>query len=99
MKVNLYAVFDRASGIYDGPIPGQSDGQMIRNFSDMALNADHQIGKHPEDYTLFKVGTWNDGTAELVDVVSEKLINGGECVANARANVNLQDDEILKGVN
>ena len=39
MKVNLYAVYDSASGIYDGPIPGQSDGQMIRKFSDMAVGA------------------------------------------------------------
>ena len=60
MIVNLYAVYDRCSGVYDGPIPGQSDGQMIRRFSDMAVG-DTEIGKHPEDYTLFRVGSWNDG--------------------------------------
>ena len=98
MKVNLYAVYDRASGVYDGPIPGHSDGAMIRNFSDMACNAEHQIGKHPEDYTLFKVGTWNDGTGELVDVISEKLINGGEAIAASR-NIepgSLEGADILK---
>ena len=49
MKKNLYAVIDTASGVYDGPIPGQSDGQMIRSFSDMAVNAEHPIGQHPTD--------------------------------------------------
>lgn len=81
MKVSLYAVFDRASGIYDGPHPGSADGQMIRNFTDMANNEEHPIGKHPADYTLFRVGTWNDGTGEVTDEVSEKLINGLEAVA------------------
>lgn len=86
MKLNLYAVFDRASGVYDGPIPGQADGTMIRQFTDMCCNPEHQIGKHPDDYTLFKVGVWNDGTGELEDVVNEKLINGLEAVAS-RNNV------------
>ena len=84
MKVNLYAIFDSASGIYDGPVPGHSDGQMIRSFSDFAVSDEHKIGQHPEDYTLFRVGTWNDGTGELVDTVNEKLINGAEAVANSR---------------
>ena len=56
MKKNLYAVIDTASGVYDGPIPGLADGHMIRWFSDMAVNADHPIGQHPEDYSLIKVG-------------------------------------------
>lgn len=90
MKVSLYAIFDRASGIYDGPFPGQSDGQVVRGFTDMANNPEHNIGKHPEDYTLFKVGTWNDGTGEVEDIVSEKLINGGEAVAAASGSNNLE---------
>ena len=88
MIVNLYAVYDTATGIYDGPIPGQSDGQMIRKFSDMAVNAETEIGKHPEDFTLFRMGTWNDGTGELVDNTNDKLINGVEAVANSRKVVN-----------
>jgi hypothetical protein len=27
MKVNLYAVFDRCSGVYDGPHPGRADAE------------------------------------------------------------------------
>jgi hypothetical protein len=84
MKLSLYAVIDTASGIYDGPIPGKSDGQMVRSFSDMAVNKDHQIGAHPEDYALIKVGTWNDGTGELEDLQNTTLITGLEAVAKSR---------------
>lgn len=84
MKKNLYAVIDTASGIYDGPMPGVSDAHMIRGFTDLATNAEHPIGNHPEDYALVKVGTWNDGTGELVDLQNTTLITGLEAVANSR---------------
>ena len=97
MKVNLYAVFDTASGIYDGPIPGKSDGQMVRQFSDMAVNAEHPIGQHPEDYSLIKVGNWNDGTGEVNDCSNTTLITGLEAVANSRNVVNLEDKVAAAG--
>ncbi len=81
MIVNLYAVYDSASGVYDGPVPGVADGKMVQKFSDMSRSAESDIGKHPECYTLFKVGTWNDGTGEAIGCVPEKLINGVEAVA------------------
>ena len=86
MKVNLYAVFDSDSGVYDGPFPGQSDNLMIRKFGDMVKNKDSDVGKHPECFTLFKVGTWNDGTAELVDIVASKLVNGVEVQTETEAD-------------
>ncbi len=84
MIVSLYAIYDSASGVYDGPFPGTADGAVSRNFSDMCLNADHPIGKHPDCYTLFRVGSWNDGTGEVADIDPLKLMNGVEAVAAAR---------------
>lgn len=84
MKKNMYAVFDTASGVYDGPIPGVSDGHMIRQFSDMAVAADHPIGQHPEDYSLIKIGVWNDATGEIQNLDNLTLITGLEAVAASR---------------
>lgn len=84
MKKNLYAVIDTASGVYDGPFAGVSDAHMIRSFSDLAINADHPIGQHPEDYAMIKVGCWNDGTGEVEDFQNFTLITGLEAVANSR---------------
>ena len=86
MKVSLYAVFDRCSGVYDGPIPGRADAETIRNFKFMCENPESKMSQSPEDYTLFKVGTWNDGTGEVEDVVPEKLINGAEAVSGNANN-------------
>ena len=84
-KKNLYAVIDTASGIYDGPMPINSDGVAIRGFSDMAVNAEHAIGKHPEHYALIKVGIWNDGTGEVEDLQNTTMITGLEAVANSQS--------------
>ena len=84
MKQGLYAIFDRASGVYDGPLRGQADGVVIRQFCDLAVGDEHPVAQHPEDYTLFKVGEFNDGTGELEPIVPMKLINGAEAVAQSR---------------
>lgn len=80
MKINLYAIYDSASGVYDGPHKGQSDGAILRQFGDMCNNPEHDIGRHPADFTLFFVGTWNDGTGEMVDKTTKKIANGIELV-------------------
>jgi hypothetical protein len=84
MKQGLYAIFDRASGVYDGPLRGQADGVVVRQFCDMAVGGEHPVAQHPEDFTLFKIGEFNDGTGELVPMIPEKLINGSEAVAQSR---------------
>ena len=91
-KKNLYAVIDTATGIYDGPIPGHSDAQMSRSFSDMAVNADHPIGQHPGHYALVKVGIWNDGTGELEDLQVMTVITGLEAVAHSRSEEKVKDN-------
>lgn len=87
IKKNLYAIIDTASGVYDGPFKGISDGQMIRVFSDLCMDAEHPIGAHPEDYSLIKVGNWNEGTGEINDLQNMTMITGLEAVANARKEV------------
>ena len=79
---NLYAIFDTCSGVYDGPAPGTNDETMIRSFTDLAVNADHPIGKHPEHYNLIKVGSWNDATGEIVDFQNMTLRTGLEAVSS-----------------
>lgn len=66
MKLMAYTVFDVASGVYDNPFFMQSDAQAIRAFGDIANNLEHPIGKHPKDFTLFRVGTFDNTECELI---------------------------------
>ena len=84
MKLNAYTIYDVASGIYMRPFFSQADGQAIRGFKDIATDADHEIGKHPEDYTLYRIGSFNDNTGKMEGEEPEKLITGLACVAADR---------------
>ena len=81
MKVGVYAVYDVCSAVYDGPVPATTDAVAVRNFSNMCRNPESAIGTSPEDYTLFRVGTWNDANGEITPEAPQKLVNGLECVA------------------
>ena len=84
MKLNAYTIYDVASGVYMRPFFSQADGQAVRGFKDIATDADHEIGKHPEDYTLYRMGTFNDTTGTLAGEELEKLYTGLEAVHSDR---------------
>jgi len=85
MKLNAYTIYDTASASYMRPFFSQADGQAVRGFKDIATDKDHEIGRHPEDYTLFRMGTFNDITGELKGETLEKLVTALECVAMDRS--------------
>ena len=84
MRLNVYTIYDTAAGAYMRPFFVQSDGQAIRAFKDLALDASHDVGKHPEDYSLFRIGVYDDNTAKLVPEDRECLATALEMVSQAR---------------
>ncbi len=94
MKHNIYSIYDTASALYLRPLFAHSDGAAIRAFSDAATNAENEIGKHPEDYTLVRGGMFEDTTFKITDENNASLITGLEAVAQAR-NVNRDNLELF----
>jgi len=84
VKLNAYTIYDVASGVYMRPFFSQADGQAVRGFNDIATDADHEVGKHPEDYTLYRIGSFNDTTGKMEGEELEKLTTGLEAVHRAR---------------
>lgn len=84
MRLFLYAVFDSASGVYDRPWCALSDGAALRSFTDIACDADHAIGKHPEHYSLFRLGDFDDNTAEISPEDAKCIGKAHELVAASR---------------
>jgi len=84
MKVQLYAIFDTATGVYEKPFFGQSDGEVKRSFMDIANDADHPIGKHPEDYSLYRLGNFDDNTGMVLNEENECLCTAHEIIASSR---------------
>jgi len=89
MKHNVYSIYDTASALYSRPFFSQSDGEAIRSFSDISQDAEHPIGKHPECYTLLRIGIFDDANAKLTDELNSSLLTGLEAIAQNKNPNNL----------
>lgn len=65
MKKSVFTCYDSKAGFHSQPFHCFSRGEAIRLFSDEANNPNTQLGKHPEDFTLFELGTFDDETAKF----------------------------------
>lgn len=74
MDTNVYAVRDTLCKIYLAPTVGDNDSAMIRAFGDVATKGGTPIGDHPEDYTLEKIGKFDNETGLLVALPSPQIL-------------------------
>lgn len=89
MNYTIYSIYDSAAGAYMRPFYFQSDAQAIRTFTDIAGDAEHEVGKHPEDYSLVRLGTFDDNQAKFYIEDRTTLITGLEAVAKGREKAGL----------
>jgi len=85
MKLNMYSIFDTASGTYQKPIFSRADGEIMREFQNICVDEKHPCGMHPEDYSLIRVGTFEDQNGLLNDEANQTLATGLEMVALSRS--------------
>ena len=64
MRHKLFSVYDSAAEAYLPPfiLPNVQMAQRI--FGDCINSPEHQFSKHPEDYTLFELGIFDDETGK-----------------------------------
>lgn len=88
MIQNIYAIKDTKLGAFTNIFIAENNAIALRQFGDVANNQNTAINKHPDDYELWNVGTWDDETGkpnEAVQTVSltnaKDLINGSSEIA------------------
>lgn len=74
MIQKIFTVYDSKVEAYMAPFFMVSSGQAIRSFVDTAADASSQLGKHPEDFTLFELGTYDDLSATFTLYSSPKSL-------------------------
>lgn len=65
MKQHVFTVFDQKASAHVNPFFLPNQALAIRSFSECANDENHQFGRHPGDFYLKEIGTF--------DVVSGKL--------------------------
>jgi len=64
MNYAIVSIYDAALAAYGRPFFTATTGAAVRSFTDEVNRQaeDNQIFNHPEDYTLYNLGTFDDST-------------------------------------
>lgn len=74
MKLRIFSIFDSKLDAFAAPFFMSTIGQATRAFTDEASNPQSSLSKHPEDYTLFELGEFDDQNAAFTLHPSPKSI-------------------------
>lgn len=69
----VFAVKDEAVSAFGQPIFVRARGEALRAFQDECANKDSAIHKHPNDYSLWNIGTYDDNTGALTALEPQKI--------------------------
>lgn len=87
MIYKVYSMYDSGAQFYTRPFFAKADGEATRLFVDIAKDNDSAIGKHPSDYALFRLGTFDDGKGDFESETSPvKIMTGHEAKAFGENN-------------
>lgn len=75
MKQFVFVIRDSVSGVYDRPMVSRSEGEMIRDFGDIARDSKTRIGMHPEHFSLWNIGVYDDNTGMVEPSEPVHVIN------------------------
>lgn len=78
MHHNIYCIYDKKAKAYTLPFYYQHDGQALRIFTDWVNDIDNPFSKHPEDYSLNKIGTYDENLATIEQSKIEVLAEGAQ---------------------
>lgn len=76
MIIKLFTVYDCKAECYLPPFNMKSRGEAIRAFTDTLNDGTTPMGKHPEDYTLFEIGEYDDTNAKITGMQAPVSIGG-----------------------
>lgn len=61
MRINAYSLYDRKTLVYHNPFFALTDSAASRIVADIVGDQNTSVGRHPGDYVLYRVGTYDDG--------------------------------------
>lgn len=76
MTSPMFSIYDAVSETHSAPFPAPNAAVAARYFQDECENNQSLYFKHPDDYSLFEIGTFCNETAALVKLPAPRRICG-----------------------
>ncbi len=81
MQFHIFSVFDEKAEAFLPPFFLPTVGMAVRSFSECVNDREHMFGKHPSDYTLFELGSFDDSSGCITADVKRTVHNGVELLS------------------
>lgn len=77
MQYVICSIKDRSVDAFQPPYTVRAEGEAIRNFMDAIQDqSSHALHKHPEDFDLYVVATFDDYSGKIVAIEPRKIGDG-----------------------
>lgn len=83
-EVFAFSVYDDKAAVFQPPFFFPNKAVAIRNFGDALRNPELILSKHPGDFKLFCVGTFDEATGEFVARKPEFLVTAVDCLPTGK---------------
>lgn len=98
MRTKMFAFFDSKAAFFSNPYFDQREASAVRAFSDAVndcSNPNNMLNKHPEDYSLFYLGEFDNETG-AIDIVRPTNLVTASAVRTLGSNL---PPELLDSIN
>lgn len=65
MNKFIYAVYDKKAQVYGTPFYSITAATALRDFGHAAKDPANEIGRYPEDFSLWYFGMWDDSNGRI----------------------------------
>lgn len=93
MKMLAFSIYDDKAQVYSRPFYAITIGEAIRTFTDAVNQKDSPYNRHPDDYTLYSVGSFDDALGELENTMNNNL-GGADSYLERPAVISLPEQRI-----
>lgn len=77
MELLMFTIYDQKAHAHLPPFVLPRKEQAVRTFSDCINSSDHQFSKHPEDYTLLHIATFDDDSGACIPLEVPIVVGTG----------------------
>lgn len=77
MRLQLCALKDLALDAFQRPFYAQTTNHAKRMFTDLMADQNSEAARHPADFALYHLGTWDDHTGKTTDNAQPELLMRG----------------------
>lgn len=78
MKHVTLSVYDEKAQFFSPPMCFKTVAEGTRVFLDECRNSNSVLSQHPEDFSLYEIGSFDDSNGEIISFVPNKFIARGQ---------------------